>query len=390
MSISRTSIPSQERYDLVVLGSGIMGMACAFQEALKGHSVAIVDKHALSRKASWAAAGILAARAGILSNSPLRNVYFRSLEAFPNWLKSIESISGLPIPYQRCGDYQIFSMMDAGNRNDFEIRIDQLKRERASAFTIRDELPLFLKPFSKLTKVKVIHYPEEAYINVRGLLESLTQALRKLGVALFQECEPIHIDCSGGIEISGIMTGSEPNIPWALLGKHGLICAGAWSNSLLNLMGCSAPLIPVKGQLALLPNFHGQTPMVHGSETFYLVPRDGHLVAGATSESQVWDETFTAIGDDYLRQKLQTYFAGIQPTWMETWSGIRPRILDRQPLMGWVNEEKNMAICAGHYKCGISMAPLSAQAVSAFLHGEKPPFDMTPYNPFRKGALSRI
>jgi glycine/D-amino acid oxidase-like deaminating enzyme len=57
--------------------------------------------------------------------------------------------------------------------------------------------------------------------------------------------------------------------------------------------------------------------------------------------------------------------------------------------MGWLDASRGWAVCAGHYKCGISMAPLAAESMVRLLAGEKPLVDLRPFDPWRKKGLSR-
>jgi glycine oxidase len=359
-----------------------MGLACALEAASRGRRVAVIDPHSLGRKASWAAAGILAGRAGVVGASPFRDLYLRSLEAYPAWLESISAASGMPVPYHRSGDYQIFPLDDPDSLQALRNREKQLEREKASAFSVQDELPGFLQIRGGSGKARVFHFPNEAHVPVRTLLAALEQGVMRMGVAAFPGLRPLAIAPGRETEISGK--------DWRLYTRQTLIAAGAWCNDALGLLGWSAPLSPVKGQLALLPDFHGQPSMVHGVESFYLVPRDGLLVAGATTEPGVWEEGFDAVGERYLRSRLQLFFPSVRPQWTETWSGLRPRSRDRLPLMGWVDEAAGIALCTGHYKSGISLAPLSAALMSALLQGENPPVDPEPFRPLRRGGLRKI
>ena len=45
-----------------------------------------------------------------------------------------------------------------------------------------------------------------------------------------------------------------------------------------------------------------------------------------------------------------------------------------------------IALSTGHYKSGISLAPLSARGVSALLNGEKPPASLDPFDPHRSAT----
>jgi glycine oxidase len=370
-------------YDLAVLGAGIMGLSVAFEEMQRGKRVAVIDPNPLGSKASWAAAGILNTRAGLLGGSPFRSFHLRSVPMYPDWLARVDAASGMVVPYERGGDYQIFlgdPVKDAETRHVLDEREDQLRRERASRFTRLSEWPDFLKPYGAAGPVRLYHFPDEAYVNNRVLLEALVTALQHGGAGLFP-----------GMRV-GTMTRKDgtnliegPGL--RVFADKVLIAAGTWCNEPLGLLGLSMPLFPVKGQLAVLPNFHARKTMLHGGERFYLIPRGDKLIAGATTEPRVWDDGFDDRGERHLGGELSRFFPDVRPDWVETWSGLRPRSADRLPLLGWLDEPSGIALATGLYKSGISLAPLASKCLSALLNGEKPPVDLRPFNPWRPGCL---
>lgn len=361
-----------------------MGLSLAFEEASRGKRVAVIDPNAFGQKASWAAAGILVTRGGLIGSSPFRSFHLRSVPMYPDWLARVEAASGLTVPYEQAGDYQIFVGDDAETKRILHEREDQLRRERASRFTRLADWPEFLKPHGAPGPVHLYHFPGEAYVNNRALLEALQAALRNLGAGLFAETQLTGWTQENRAE-GTLHHLSGPG--FSLRTSQVLIAAGAWCNEPLALLGLSMPLFPVKGQLAQLPNFHGTKTMLHGGERFYLIPRGDTLIAGATTEPRVWDEGFDAIGDRHLTMQLQKFFPKIKPDWVESWSGLRPRSADRLPLFGWVDKAAGIAIGTGLYKSGISLAPLGARCLSALLNHEKPPVDLRPFDPWRTGCL---
>lgn len=366
-----------------------MGLSVAFEEAMRGKRVAVIDPGApgaragtgaAERRASWAAAGILNMRAGLLGGSPFRRFHLRSVPMYPDWLARVEAESGLRVPYERAGDYQIFIGDDAGTRRVLREREAQLLRERATRFERLDGWPDFLKPHGAPGIVRIYRFPGEAYVNNRALLQALEAALQRKGAGWFSGPRVERITHADG---KNVLEGRD----FRLRAGQVLVAAGTWCNDVLNLLGMSMPLYPVKGQLAMLPNFHGRKTMLHGGERFYLIPRGDKLIAGATTEPRVWEEGFDAKGDAHLAAELGRYFPGVRPDWSETWSGLRPRSADRLPLLGWVDRDAGIAIATGLYKSGIGLAPLASRCLSALLNGEKPPVDLRPFDPWRKGGL---
>ncbi|MDB5105759.1 MAG: glycine oxidase [Fibrobacteres bacterium] len=369
-------------FDIAVAGAGVMGLACALEEARRGRRVGVFDPAGTGSKASSAAAGILVTRDAHAFASPFREFYVRSIRRYPEWLAGISAASGMEIPLHRGGDHLIFDLDDPAAVLRLEAKQRQLERERASDFTVTDTLPGILEGHCRIRKAKAFHFPGEAYVQNRVLLEALNQACLKAGVAFLAEA---------------------PSSPW----EHGagttrlrfaaeewdagqvLIAAGAWSVRLLESLGLDAPMVSVKGQLIRIRKFHGSDAMIHLNDDLYLVPRGDSLVVGATTEPGIWDEEFNEKGEAHIGSRLDRLLPEVSREPLERWAGLRPRTRDRLPWMGWIDPERGWALCTGHYKCGISMAPLAAESMSRLLHGEKTAVDLSPFNPWRRQGLTR-
>jgi glycine oxidase len=376
------------RFDLAVIGAGIMGLSSALEAARSGRKVVVAAPAFTGGQASWAAAGILVTRDARVFHSPFREFYVRSIHAYPEWLHALEKASGREVPLHRTGDHLVYDLDAPGAAGQLDAKRRQWEREHARNFSESDALPDFLAPHSPLRRVKVFHFPEEAYIQNRDLLDALRGACRNLGVT-FAEGAP-----DGRWEHAGSGTRIRAG-GMDVEARQVLFAAGAWTAALLETLGIVAPLVPVKGQMMRIPNFHGKDGLVHYGEELYLVPRGDSLVVGATTEPGTWRDGFDEIGETYLSDHLRRFFPGVAARLgedggarLETWSGLRPRTKDRLPWMGWLDASRGWAICAGHYKCGISMAPLAGECMVKLLGGEKTPVDLAPFDPWRKKGLS--
>ena len=370
-------------FDLAVAGAGIMGLACALEAARRGKRVGVFDPAGSGTKASFAAAGILVTRDAHVFASPFREFYVRSIRQYPDWLAGIASLSGSDIPLHRGGDSLIFDLDDPEAVSRLESKRRQFDRERAVDYSESDALPDFLLDHCPLRNVKVFRFPGEAYVQNRDLLEALRLACENAGVSFLAESPATPWRHAGGatrLDFSGES--------WEA--RQVLIAAGAWSASLLEGMGIHSPMIAVKGQLLRIPRFHASESMVHFNDDLSLVPRGDSLVVGATTEPGVWSEGFDEVGESFIGTRLARMLPAVSRAPMERWAGLRPRPKDRLPWMGWIDPDKGWAICTGHYKCGISMAPMAAQCMNRLMQGEKTPMDLSAFNPWRRQGLSRL
>ena len=92
-----------ETFDVAIAGGGIIGATIAFELARAGLRVAVFDRENPGEGASWAAAGILSPapeNAGTISMVPLGRA---SLALYPEFVDTIEEISGEPVGFRPKG-----------------------------------------------------------------------------------------------------------------------------------------------------------------------------------------------------------------------------------------------------------------------------------------------
>ena len=152
-----------------------------------------------------------------------------------------------------------------------------------------------------------------------------------------------------------------------------------------------AAVRPVKGQLlrlrhpdALPPVLtHSVRAIVRGIDV-YLVPRaDGELVVGATQEERGPDQTVTAGAvHDLLHDAMSVLPVTSELILAETCAGLRPGTPDNGPIVGRCGPD-GLLLATGHYRNGILMSPVTADAAVALLTGQAPAPEWAPFTPQR-------
>jgi glycine oxidase len=130
---------------------------------------------------------------------------------------------------------------------------------------------------------------------------------------------------------------------------------------------------PVKGQVLELraPDAEPLCERIIASERVYLVPRpDGRLVVGATSEERGFDTTVLAGGvHELLREAYRVLPDVAELELLDAIAGLRPGTPDNLPLIG-PGAIPGLHLATGHYRNGVLLAPLTADAVVSQLAGE--------------------
>jgi glycine oxidase len=157
--------------------------------------------------------------------------------------------------------------------------------------------------------------------------------------------------------------------PTVLNARQVVIAAGAWSGAL-----GPVPVRPVKGQIMRLRDPQGQDLVTRTIRTRegYLVPRgEGRYVLGATVEERGWDTAPTAGATFELIRDLAEVVPGVLELEIEELgAGLRPGTPDNLPVIGAAH---GVVWATGHYRNGILLADVTAQAVAEVLTGNPLP-----------------
>jgi glycine oxidase len=169
-----------------------------------------------------------------------------------------------------------------------------------------------------------------------------------------------------------------------------VLAAGCWSGGVGGLAAEALPPVrPVKGQLLYLRGPVDQplcSRNVRGLEV-YVVPRgDGRVVVGATVEEQGFDTTVTAGAvHDLLRAALELLPEVAELELAETVVGLRPGSPDNAPMLGPAGPE-GLVVATGHYRNGILLTPVTADAIAELLASGRVPELIAPFGPERFAA----
>ena len=110
---------------------------------------------------------------------------------------------------------------------------------------------------------------------------------------------------------------------------------------------------------------------------------DGELVVGATQEERGPDQTVTAGAvHDLLHDAMSVLPVTSELILAETCAGLRPGTPDNGPVVGRCGPD-GLLFATGHYRNGILMSPVTADAAVALLSGQAPAPEWEPFTPQR-------
>jgi glycine oxidase len=369
----------QPATDVVVVGGGVIGLAVAWRAAGAGMTVTVVDQTP-GQGASWAAAGMLAPVTEVhYGERPLLGLNLAAADRWPAFAAEVEAAGGHPVGYRPGGTLAVARDADDNTALEdlyqFQLRCG-LRVERLRSRECRQLEPGLAPGIRGGVLAAGDHQ-----VDNRALVEALLIACRRSGVRL-QEGRVAELAVEGD-RVTGVVLADGERLP---AGKV-VLAAGCWSGGLGGLAAEALPPVrPVKGQLLYLRGPAGEplcSRNVRGLEV-YVVPRgDGRVVVGATVEEQGFDTRVTAGSvHDLLRAAMELLPDAAELELLETVVGLRPGSPDNAPMLGPAGPG-GLVVATGHYRNGILLTPVTADAVAELLATGQVPGLIAPFGPGR-------
>ncbi len=363
----------QQRFDVVVVGGGIIGLAVAWRVRQRGIAVLVLERGTSGEGTSHVAAGMLAPVAEAEFGESARRLLelgLRSAELWPAFAAELQAQAGIDVGLLRTGTLLLARDEDEARELERQLAFREslgLRVERLRPSEARTREPA-LAPTVRLA----IEAPADHSVEPRAVLAALRRACELAGVQLREHAAVAAIEHDGE-DISGVvLAGGE-----AIRARRLVLAAGAWSGSLVGLPAhARVPVRPVKGQILRLrdPAGPGLLHRVVRYDGGYVLPRgDGRYVLGASVEERGFELAPTAGAVHELLRDAYELLPGISELEIEELSvGLRPGTPDNAPLIG-AGALGGLIWATGHHRNGILLAPLTAELVAELLDPAGPP-----------------
>jgi len=364
---------------IAIVGGGICGLSIGWYLAQAGQPVTVLERGAVGREATWAAAGLIApwCLPGTTDKFLFR-MQVASHALWPDFARHLETTAQVDIDFRTEG--RLFIILDhedmRGLREEFELNKELgLPLEWLSAQEIHEREP-------NLTPAVTngIFSPTTYLVDNRKVALALREAFQRAGGQL-RENTPVQEIVVSDNRVQGVRVDGE-----ILAAEKVVLAAGAWSSEIAGLPQAARPPVrPVKGQMLALRMPPDSPLLKHTiSGPVYLYPRsDGRLLIGATVEEQKFDKEVTAGAVFELLDEARRMLPAIDnlPI-LETWAGLRPAGADNRPILGPTKIE-GLSVATAHFKHGIMLAPITAQAISRLILDGTQMDEIQPFSPLR-------
>jgi D-amino-acid dehydrogenase len=369
---------------LIVVGSGVVGAACAYTAAGLGAQVTLVDA-AEPGQATAAGAGIICPwTAGV--DDPVWYEYgCLAARQYPDLIAQLATGGEPDVSYRRVG--ALWLPPDDADQTAMIATATRLAARRAGAPEI-GEVEI-LDPGQAAALFPPLR-PGAAAVHITG---AARVDGRRLAAALIRAAVRRGAQVRTGHAVLEYRTGRVHAIALndERLPADAVVAAtGAWTTSFLAPAGITVRVEPQRGQIAHIgmePADTSRWPVVLPSATghYLLAFGDSRVVAGATRETGAgFDVRVTPGGLAEVLANALTVAPGLSDgTLRETRVGLRPAGPDHRPLLGPVAGLDGLVVATGLGASGLTLGPLTGRIAAQLALGQPPSFEPAPFDPLR-------
>ncbi|WP_055489421.1 FAD-binding oxidoreductase [Streptomyces sp. TP-A0356] len=375
--------------DVIVVGAGVVGAACAYYASRAGLSVTVVDRGAVAGGSTGAGEGNL-----LVSDKEPGPELELALLSMRLWRELTEHLPP-EIEYEAKGGLVVAS--DTAGMDALRDFAAGQERAGVEAKEIPADRLTDLEPHLAPGLAGAFHYPQDAQVQPALAAAHLLRASRAR-IRLGEEVTSLVTGSNG--EVAGVRTATG-----ALHAPHVVNAAGAWGGELARRAGMDLPVLPRRGFVLVtepLPRLVRHkvyaadyvADVASGSaalQTSAVVEGTpaGPVLIGASRERVGFDR---ALSVEVLRRlaaqatALFPVLAGVRA--MRTYAGFRPYLPDHLPAIGLDPRVPGLLHACGHEGAGIGLAPATGLLIAQLLTGGQPPVDILPFSPGRFTSVS--
>jgi glycine oxidase len=370
--------------DVIVVGGGVIGCAVARELARRGARVVLVERAEAGAEATRAAAGMVAPQAEAEGPGALVRLGVASRARYRAWVEALQEESGVDVEYRTAGI--VYAALTAA---DTRVLAGRARWQRAAGLRVErlapSEARRLVPPLARTVRA-ALHFPDDHQVNSERLGVAVALAARRAGAQVREHTPVVAVRAERG-RVSGVETAVG-----VLAAPVVVNAAGAWAGRLALPRGVDPPpVFPVRGQMLVLRGGLEVLPRPLYCARGYLVPRvDGRVLAGSTLERGGYEKRVTAGAAADILGAARAMVPSVTGLTLEgAWAGLRPATPDRRPIIGPAADLAGLQYATGHYRSGILLAPVTADAIADLVLEGRSAIDLRGLDPARFARRGR-
>ncbi|MBC6457528.1 FAD-binding oxidoreductase [Actinomadura sp. HBU206391] len=373
--------------DLLVIGAGVIGAACAYYAAKAGLTVTVVDRGPVAGGTTGAGEGNL-----LVSDKEPGAELDLALLSLRLW-GELAGEYGDEVEYEAKG-----GLIVAASAPGLAALEDLAAHQRAAgvrADAVAAADLHHLEPHLAPGLAGGVFYPQDAQVQPMLAAAHLLRAARdRYGARLRTGVTVTGVICAGG-RVTGVRTDRGDIMAGAVVNA-----AGTWGGEIAALAGVRVPVLPRRGFILVTEPL---PPMIRhkvyaaeyvgnvasdsaGLETSPVVEgtKSGTVLIGASRERVGFDRTLSLpVLRRLAAQAIALFPALADVAAIRTYCGFRPYCPDHLPVIGPDPRAPGLLHACGHEGAGIGLAAATGHLLAQALTGADPDLDLTPFRPDR-------
>jgi glycine/D-amino acid oxidase-like deaminating enzyme len=375
--------------DLVVVGAGMTGAACAWYAARAGLRVAVVDRGAVAGGTTGAGEGNL-----LVSDKEPGPELDLALISMRLWRELAEEVGfGAEIEYEAKGGLVVAAQTEGFGA--LEAFAEEQRRLGVVAESVSESALSELEPHISRTLAGGVYYPQDAQVQPARAAALLIRDARRMGATLHTGTTVTALTRGADGAVTGVVTDrGTMRASWVLN------AAGTWGGEIARLADVYLPVLPRRGFVLVtepLPrlirhkvyaadyvaNVASGSAELQSSAVVEGTAA-GPVLIGASRERVGFDRTFSLeVARLLAKQAIELFPALTQVKAMRSYVGFRPYMPDHLPAIGPDPRAPGLLHACGHEGAGIGLAPATGHLIAQILTGKRPDLDLAPFRPER-------
>jgi glycine oxidase len=349
-------------HDVIVIGGGAVGAACARELAAAGRRVLVLEPGGDVGQAWKAAAGMLAPQIEADGADPMLRLGVAARDYYLPLAASLRESTGIDVGLWQDGIARVAS--DEAEAGELKAKVASQQRQGYTAAwlepgEVRDRWPWLGRTTGALWSER------DGALDPDRLVQALLTDAQRCGAELVTD-RVTALEQTGS-RVSGVSTEGG-----RFSAGDVVVAAGAWSSRIGGLPR-EIPVRPVRGQMAALPwpAEVGRAIVYH--KDCYLLARGNEAILGSTMEDVGFKPEVTAEGIGRILSATMSLCPGlVRGKIRRTWAGLRPVTPDGVPIVGAEPRLPGLWYATGHGRNGILLAGLTGVLMRRLFDSEDP------------------
>ncbi|HEX6340627.1 NAD(P)/FAD-dependent oxidoreductase [Umezawaea sp.] len=376
--------------DVVVVGAGVIGAACAEALSAAGLRVTVLDRGPLGAGTSAAGEGnVLVSDKG---PGPELDLALASLRRWPDLLADL----GADVEWDAKGGLVVAT-------GAVEPLLDLAAAQRSAGVDARPLTPaeaFDLEPHLTRAVVAAVHYPQDAQVQPVLVTKALLAAVRRRGGVLRPGVRALGVRLAHGA-VAAVRT-ADGDVPCGAA----VIACGPWSGEVSAAFGAPVSVLPRRGVVlvtAALPPGTVRHKVYDADYVGAVASGDADLQVSTVVEATAGGTVLIGssrerVGFDAsprveVPRALARRAVGLFPVLrdvpvLRSYGGFRPYAPDHLPVIGADPRRPGLWHATGHEGAGIGLAAATGRLLAELVTGADPHVDPRPFRVDRPGVCA--